>query len=68
MTKNYLIYIESVKNVKITNKSTDYEKYFMLSKTEMVNNLFNSYDNYLRNKYIIDVNYQALDTVKNYFN
>ena len=46
----------------------DGEKIEQLDRKGMVNNLFNSYDNYLRNKYIIDVNYQALDTVKNYFN
>jgi len=29
--------------------------------------LFNTYDNYIKNKYNIDINYKALDEAKNYF-
>jgi len=34
----------------------------------MTNDLYNTFDNYIRNKYEIDINYEALKTVKNYFN
>ena len=33
----------------------------------MVNNLYNTYDAYLKNKYEININNKALDAVKNYF-
>ena len=39
-----------------------------LSKIKIANELFNTYDNHIRNKYKIDINYKALETVKSYFN
>jgi len=30
--------------------------------------LYNTYDNYLKERYEIEINYQALNTIKNYFN
>ncbi len=68
LTNNYLVYIDKIENVTIDDKSDDYEKYLNLSKVRIANRLFNTYDNYIKKKYKIDVNYRALDTVKNYFN
>ena len=34
----------------------------------MTNELFNTYDRYIKEIYEIDINYKALKTVKNYFN
>ena len=34
----------------------------------MIGDLYNTYDNYLKKNYKIDINYQALNKVKNYFN
>ena len=62
----YLIYISNIKNVKIKKNSDDYEKYLKLSKARIENNLYNTYDTYLRNKYKININYKALDNIKNY--
>ena len=39
-----------------------------ISKIKIVNELYNTYDNLLEKRYKIDINYQALDAVKNYFN
>ncbi len=64
----YLIYIDKIHNVSINEASEDYEKYMRLSKIKIANELFNTYDNYIRNKYKIDINYKALNTVKSYFN
>tara|TARA_B100001123_G_C15253073_1_gene1003535 strand:- start:312 stop:1760 length:1449 start_codon:yes stop_codon:yes gene_type:complete len=66
--ENFLIYIDEIENVDITENSDDYKKYFALTKVQIRNELFDTYDNYIRSKYEIDVNYKALDTVKNYFN
>jgi peptidyl-prolyl cis-trans isomerase D len=65
---NYLIYIEKITNVTIDKNSDEYEKYVNLSKNKLVNDVFNTYDSYIRNRYKIDINYQALDVVKNYYN
>ena len=63
--ENYLIYIDRIKNVSIDKKSNDYEKYFNLAKVKMMNNLYNTYDLYLNEKYEIKINYNALDNVVN---
>jgi len=64
----YLVYTNKVENVKISNSSDEYKKYLFLSQTKIVNDLYNSYDDYLKKKYEIDINYKSLDTIKNYFN
>jgi len=68
LTKNFLIYIDKVIDVSINEDSEDYEKYFKLAKISITNGLFNTYDKYIKEKYEIDINYKALNTVKNYFN
>ena len=40
----------------------------ILSKFQLTGKLLNTYDNYIKEKYKIDINYNALNTVKNYFN
>jgi len=57
-----------VENVTISEQSEEYKKYVNLSKIKITNGLFNTYDEYIKKKYKIDINYKALDTVKNYFN
>jgi peptidyl-prolyl cis-trans isomerase D len=66
--KNFLIYIDSIKNVNIDKNTNDYDKYHDLSKVKLTSELFNTYDFYIKNKYKIDINNKALDIVKNYFN
>ena len=66
--ENYLIYIDKIENVTIAENSEEYQKYVDLSKSKIARNLYNTYDNYLNKKYKIDINYQALDIIKNYFN
>ena len=67
-TKNYLIYIDNIENVSVSDNSETYHKYLKLSKSKIINELYNTYDRYIKQKYEIEINYQALDTVKNYFN
>ena len=65
--ENFLIYTDKIENVSINENSENYEKYFNLSKDEITNNLYNTYNSYLENKYEININYKALDRAKNYF-
>ena len=54
---------------KVTDEKSDkYEKYLKLSEFKITNRLFTTYDNYIKEKYKIDINYKTLNTVKNYFN
>ena len=68
LTESFLVYVDKVENVTISEQSEEYKKYVNLSKIKITNGLFNTYDEYIKKKYKIDINYKALDTVKNYFN
>ena len=66
-SESYLVYIDKIENTSIEKNTNEYEKYYKLSKVKITRNLYNTYDIYLRSKYKIDINYKALDNVKNYF-
>ena len=68
LVENFLIYIDKIESVTIAEKSEEYKKYLNLSKTGIRNELFNTYDIYIKQKYKVDINYKTLDVVKNYFN
>ena len=68
LAENYLIYIDKIENVTIDKNSEEYEKYVSLAKREITNELYNTYDKYIKKRYEININYKALNTVKNYFN
>ena len=67
-SENYLVYIDKIKNSKINAKSEEYERYANLAKIKIVNSLYNTYDKFLSKKYTIDINYQAVDVIKNAYN
>jgi len=67
LSENFLVYIDEIENVSIDKKSSDYEKYAELSKVKITTNIFNTYDQYIRNKYKIKINRNTLENVKNYF-
>ena len=67
LSENFLIYIDKIENTSVDKSSDDYKKYFNLSKNKMAKSLYNTYDTYLTNKYKININYKALDRIKNYF-
>ena len=61
--ESYLVYVDKINNKSISKNPDDYNKYFDLSKEKLVNSLYNTYDSYLRNKYEININYKALDSL-----
>ena len=65
--ENFLIYIDKIENASINKNPDDYKIYSHLSKVKIAKSLYNTYDSYLRKKYKININYNALDNVKNYF-
>lgn len=67
-SENLLIYIDKIENVEIKENSNEYQKYSDLAKTQIKSSLYSSYDNYIKKKYKIDINYQTLNIVKNNFN
>ena len=67
LTKNYLVFIDKIENASIDKNSVDYANYVDLSKATLMNDIYNTYDVYLRNKYKIKINQNALGKVENYF-
>ena len=67
-SENYLIYIDKIENVTIKENSEEYQKYLDLSRIKITEELYNTYDNYIKKRYKIDINYQTLDELKNRFN
>ena len=63
----FLIYIDKIEHVSVDKNSENYNKYFNLSKNEISDDLYNTYNSYLKNKYKVNINYKALDNTKNYF-
>ena len=68
LTENFLVYINKIIEVSVDENSDEYDKYFKLAKISITNELFSTYDKYIKEKYEIDINYKALKTVKDYFN
>ena len=68
LEQSFLVYIDKIENLNINEKPEEYKKHLNLSKIKISNNLFNSYDRYIKKKYNIDINYKSLDIVENYFN
>ena len=68
LTENFLIYVDKIENVTIEKNSENYQKYQNLAKIKITSELYNTYDKLIKSKYKIDINYQTLNTVKNYFN
>ena len=58
------IHDSETENVPINKSDDNYKKYLDLSKVEIENSLYNTYDAYLQNKYKININYNALDDIK----
>ena len=47
--------------------SEEYETYQNLAQYKTTQDLYNAYDQYIKKKYKININKQAVDTVKSYF-
>ena len=64
----YLVNVLEVDNVSIKTDSEEYDQYFNLAKTDMLKNLYDTYDQIIKSKYDIEINKEALNELKNYFN
>jgi len=68
LSESYLVYIDKIEHVKLKFNSDEYKNYQNLTEAQLINSLYNTYDTYIKQKYKIDINYQTLETVKNYYN
>jgi len=68
LNDNFIIYIDKIEHVYIDKNSEEYKNYVNSTENKLTNNLYMTYDKYIKDKYKIEINYRTLDTVKNYFN
>ena len=67
LNENLLIYVDKIEHVSIDQNLKEYDKYFLQTNAQIINNIYNIYDSYMNKKYDVDINYNAADKVKNYF-
>ncbi len=63
----YLIKIVNISKENIKKGSEEYESFEIKGKTKLRNQMYSSYDNFLDNKYEVQINQKTLERVKNYF-
>lgn len=65
--KTFLVKLTK-ENLKTLNKnSSEYDKYYQETIIKLKNSIYSSYDSYINEKYKVEINYQALDRLNNYF-
>ena len=67
LNKNLLVYVNEIKNVTIDKKSKDYKKYYEQTRSKLINDIYKTYDKYLSSEYKVNVNDNAVERVKKYF-
>ena len=66
LTQSFLVYIDKIEDSSIDKSAEIYNKYLNLSKSKIKNNIYNTFDSYLTEKYKVNINHKALETVQNY--
>jgi len=65
--KTFLVWLKETQIPNLDKTSEDYDKYYYETVIGLKNNIYSSYDNYIYQKYKVEINYQVLDRIKNYF-
>ena len=63
----FLVLLKQIQKPSL-NKSLDkYEQYYQETIIGLKNNIYSSYDQYINEKYKVEINYKTLEKLKNYF-
>ena len=65
--KTFLVWLKEIQKANLDKTSDEYDKYYYETVISLKNNIYSSYDHYISQKYKVEINYQTLDRVKNYF-
>ena len=65
--KTFLVQVTKLQNPTFSKSLSDYDKYYNETLINLKNNIYSSYDLYIGQKYEVEINYQTLDRLKNYF-
>ncbi len=67
LTKNFLVLIINTKYKKIKKDSNEFEKYEAKARLNLVNKIYQTFDEELNQKYNVELNQKTIDRVKNSF-
>ena len=65
--ETFLIWLNEIQETKLSNTSENYEKYRYETSIDLKNNIYSTFDYYLRDNYKVQINHQTLERLKNYF-
>jgi len=65
--KNFLIWVRKIQKSSLNKASDEYDKYYYETIIGLKNNIYSSFEQYINQKYKVEINYQTLDKLKNYF-
>ena len=65
--QTFLILVKEIQKTNLDKTSDDYDKYYYETVISLKNNIYSSFDHYINQKYKVEINYQTLDRLKNYF-
>ena len=65
--KTFLIWVREIQKPSLNKASDEYDKYYHETIIGLKNNIYSSFEQYINQKYKVEINYQTLDRLKNYF-
>ena len=65
--KTFLIWVREIQKPSLNKASDEYDKYYYETIIGIKNNIYSSFEQYINQKYKVEINYQTLDRLKNYF-
>ena len=67
LTKSFLISTKKTQYKKLDKKSNEFEKYEAKARLNLINKIYQSYDENANQKYKVELNQRTIDRVKNSF-
>ena len=65
--KTFLVWIKEIQKRSLHKTSDEYNKYYYETIIGLKNDIYSSFDHYIKQKYKVEVNYKTLERLKNYF-
>ena len=65
--KTFLIWVKEIQKPELDKTSAEYKKYHHKTVISLQNNIYPSFDQYINQKYKVEINYKTLERLKNYF-
>jgi peptidyl-prolyl cis-trans isomerase D len=67
LTKSFLIYTKKTEYKKLDKNNNEFEQYEAKARLNLINKIYQSYDENVNQKYKVEINQRTIDRVKNSF-